>query len=502
MLENTANTVVIYARYSSHNQTEQSIEGQLKTCHEFAKRNEYTIIGEYIDRAISGTTDQRPEFLRMIEDSKRKQFQFVLVYQLDRFARNRYDSATYKAILKKNGVRVLSALENISSDASGILVESILEGMAEYYSAELSQKIRRGMNLNAEKCLATGGNVALGYYVDANKQFQIDGESAHIVRTVFEMYANGTSMAEIIRHLNSLQMKTSRGNEYNKNSIRRILTNKRYVGVYTYNDTEIEGGLPRIISDELFNKVQMMISKNRQAPARSKAKVEYILTTKLFCGLCKSAMTGSSGTGKSGKQYNYYICVNAKKGECSKKPVSKDYIEDLVVNETRALLTNERIDQIAKDVVAFCKSESDTTNLQRLKRLLNENKKATENLIKALEQGEITDIITDRIKQKKKEQEELEKEIAQEKIKYPVLTIQEVKFFMQQFKKGDVNDLKYRKALVDIFVNRIYLYDDKMTILYNTQDGQIECHFEEGCSSNGQLVEARGVEPLSESPSS
>lgn len=126
--------VVIYARYSSDRQTEQSIEGQLKECYEYARRNGYTVVGEYIDRAISGTTDHRPEFLRMIADGDKKLFQAVLVYQLDRFARNRYDSATYKAKLKKNGIRVLSARENISDDASGVLMEAVLEGMAEYYS--------------------------------------------------------------------------------------------------------------------------------------------------------------------------------------------------------------------------------------------------------------------------------------------------------------------------------------------------------------------------------
>ena len=147
--------VVIYARYSSDRQTEQSIEGQLKECYEYARRNGYTVVGEYIDRAISGTTDHRPEFLRMIADGDKKLFQAVLVYQLDRFARNRYDSATYKAKLKKNGIRVLSARENISDDASGVLMEAVLEGMAEYYSVELSQKIRRGMDINAASGEAT-----------------------------------------------------------------------------------------------------------------------------------------------------------------------------------------------------------------------------------------------------------------------------------------------------------------------------------------------------------
>ena len=177
--------IVIYARFSSHSQNEQSIEGQLKVCYDYAERNGYKVIGKYIDREISGTSDARPEFQRMIADSAKRQFGAVLVYQLDRFARNRYDSATYKAKLKKNGVKVLSARENITDDASGVLMEAVLEGMAEYYSVELAQKIRRGMDLNAEKCLATGGNVALGYKVDENKRFVIDEGEAYIVKKRF-----------------------------------------------------------------------------------------------------------------------------------------------------------------------------------------------------------------------------------------------------------------------------------------------------------------------------
>lgn len=203
--------IVIYARYSSHSQTEQSIEGQLQTCHEFAKHNGHIVIGEYIDRAQSGTTDSRAEFQRMIADSDKHAFEGVLVYQLDRFARNRYDSAINKAKLKKNGVRVISARENISDDASGILVEGVLESMAEYYSAELSQKIRRGMNINAEKCLSNGSNPGLGYYVDEERRFHVDPEGAAIVREIFEMYASGKTVAEITKYLNAKRVKTSLG---------------------------------------------------------------------------------------------------------------------------------------------------------------------------------------------------------------------------------------------------------------------------------------------------
>ena len=305
--------IVIYARYSSHSQTEQSIEGQLQTCYEYARNNDYTIVGEYIDRAQSGTTDSRAEFQRMITDGDKHFFEAVLVYQLDRFARNRYDSAINKARLKKNGIRVISARENISDDASGILIEGVLESMAEYYSAELSQKIRRGMNINAEKCLSNGSNPGLGYTVDEERRFQIDPEGAAIVRQIFEMYASGTTVVEINKNLNDKKVKTSKGGAFNKNSLHRMLRNKRYIGTYIYKDTEMPGGMPRIIDDELFDRVQQILDRNKAAPARTRGREEYLLTTKLFCGHCREMMTGYGGTGKSGKAYHYYACKNAKK---------------------------------------------------------------------------------------------------------------------------------------------------------------------------------------------
>ena len=495
--------VVIYARYSSDRQTEQSIEGQLKECYEYARRNGYTVVGEYIDRAISGTTDHRPEFLRMIADGDKKLFQAVLVYQLDRFARNRYDSATYKAKLKKNGIRVLSARENISDDASGVLMEAVLEGMAEYYSVELSQKIRRGMDINAEKCLSTGGNLALGFRVDCEKHIQIDPDTAPVVQKIFEMYASGQSMADIIRYLNANQIKTSYGNEFNKNSINRILRNKRYIGVYTYRDKEIPDGLPCIVDEDLFWEAQRIMEKNKKAPARAKAKVDYLLTTKLFCGRCKAAMTGISGTSKTERKYHYYQCVtNRRDKSCDKKTVGKEYIEDLVVNRLRDFLTPDNISTIAREVVDLCERESNNGNTRRLKKLLAENEQATENLLKALESGQAVDIIADRIAQKKKEHEKLSLQLLVETSQHPTPSVKEIRFFLNQFRKGDINDPKYRQGLVDMLVNKIYLYDDKMTVLCNTQDGHFDVDLKEVSSLKGQLVEAGGVEPPSENTSS
>ena len=501
---------VIYARFSSHNQTEQSIEGQVKVCQEYASRTGLTIAETYIDRAVSGTTDQRPDFQRMLRDATKRQFQYVLVYQLDRFARNRYDSATNKAYLKKYGIRVLSAKENISDDASGILMESILEGMAEYYSAELSQKIRRGMALNAEKHLAIGGQKCLGYKV-VDKQFVVDPAEAQIVRKIFELYLNRATMADIIRYLNSQGVKTSYGNEFNKNSIRRILTNKRYIGVYSYRGEEYPGGMPRIVDDNTFQEAQVMLEKNKKAPARAKAiEDQYLLTTKLFCGHCESAMVGVSGTSKTGKIHQYYYCTNQRRGGgCTKKSVQKAYIEDLVVNAVRGILTPENIDKIARKAVEMAESERNTETLKRLRRLLAENEQATANLLKALETGKAADIITAQLEKRQQEHNQLSAEIAKEEISYPVVTLPQVKFFLEQFRKGNINDLKYRQSLIDVFVHKIYLFDTdgdknkKLTILCLTGDSQLsEISLDDlESSSKGLLVEAGRVELPSENTS-
>ncbi len=462
--------IVIYARYSSHNQTEQSIEGQLDTCYQYAKNNGYIVVGEYIDRAQSGTTDNRTEFQRMISDSDKHTFEAVLVYQLDRFARNRYDSAINKQRLKKNGVRVISARENISDDASGILVEGVLESMAEYYSAELSQKIRRGMNINAEKHLSNGSNPGLGYVVDEERRFHIDPQTSPIVREIFEMYASGKTVTEINRYLNDKQIKTTHGNEFNKNSLHRLLRNKRYIGYYIYKDTEVPDAMPRILDDELFNRVQRILDRNEKAPARARAKEEYILTTKLFCGYCREMMIGYSGTSKTGTTYHYYICKNSRKKLCKKKVVNKQAIEDRVVLECRKLLTDNNIKKIAGAVDAACKVDYDSSAIKRIKEAIQEADRAIENLWKALERGQAIEMITERINQRKQEKEQLQGQLAIETGKQVVFTAPQIEAFLYSLKKGKVDDENNRKGIINIFLRAVYLWDDKITLILNGGD--------------------------------
>ena len=459
--------VVIYARFSSHSQTEQSIEGQLKVCYEFAAANGHTVVGEYIDRAISGTTDNRLQFQRMISDSEKHTFEGVLVYQLDRFARNRYDSAINKARLKKNGVRVLSAKENISDDASGILVEGVLESMAEYYSAELSQKIHRGMEINAEKCLSNGSNPGLGFKVAPDRTYYVDPDEAAIVREIFERYASGETKAEIIRDMQRRKVKTSLGKEFSPNSLSRLLSNKRYIGVYIYNGTEKPGGMPRILDDDLFYRVQDIMNKNKNAPARTHGENEYLLTTKLFCGYCKEMMTGYGGTGKSGRAYHYYACKKAKKKKCQKKIVNKQYIEDRVVAECLKLLTPEKIEFIAKKVAEECSKDPDNLTVRELKKSIREADQAIENLWRAIEQGQAVDMLSERLAKRQEEKKQLEETLAIEENKRINLTEPQVRAFLDFVREMPNDDINKRRAIINIFVHSIYLYDDHFTIIIN-----------------------------------
>ena len=467
--------VVIYTRYSSTKQNETSTEAQIKEAYNFCDKNNFTVIRVYSDEAITGKTDNRPQFQKMIADSSKGAFQGVVVYQLDRFARNRYDSATYKAKLKKNGVKVYSAKENIADDASGIIMESVLEGMAEYYSAELSQKVKRNLELNAEKGWFNGGYAPFGYKVEevkfknyTKKKLVIDPKTAPVVKEIYEMRVSGVKLLEIVEYLNNKGFKTVQGKKFQKTSLQRILTNKRYIGTSIYNDKEFPNTIPAIIDEELFNRVQEIVNKNKYAPAMSKAKEEYILTTKIFCGHCKEAMTGTCGTSQTGTIYNYYTCNGVKKKKCKRKNIAKSVIEDFVVNECRKILTTKNINIIAKKVYDICQQEnSQSCLLKSLEKQIKTLNKNIDNLLKAIESGQNADIINDRITENRCELEKVMKQYDDENSKLINLSPKQIKYFLMQLKNGNINDLKYRKTLVNVFINKIYVYDKNVTILFN-----------------------------------
>jgi DNA invertase Pin-like site-specific DNA recombinase len=421
-----------------------------------------TVINEYCDRAISGKTDNRPGFQRLIKDSDKGQFDAVIMYTLDRFARNRYDSAIYKAKLKKNGVRVYYAKQPMPDTPEGIILESVLEGYAEYYSENLSRNIKRGMKENAMQCRFNGSGKALGYTVGKDGKFEIDPMGARIVNEIFQLYADGTSINQIINYCNENGYKTSLGNSFNKNSLRTILNNEKYIGVYKYADVIIPDGMPVIIDKVLFDKVQATFKHNSTARAKNKAK-EDLLTTKLFCGHCGSSMVGESGTSKSGKLHFYYKCVDRKrKRKCKKAVEKKDWIEELVVRFTvQKVLTDENIDLIATRAMEIIEKESaDTTFLDGLQAQLKEVKKKLKNLMTAIEQGMITSTTKERLEELELEKNDIETQIAREEIKKPLLTKERIMYWLVSFKSGDINDVDYRRRVIDTLVNSVYVYDD------------------------------------------
>ncbi len=261
---------VIYARYSSDSQREESIEGQIRECTAFAEKNGITVLRHYIDRAFSAKTDNRPEFQNMIKDSGKKLFDMIIVWKLDRFARNRYDSARYKAQFKKNGVKVVSATETISDGAEGILLESMLEGMAEYYSADLAEKVIRGRTENALKCKYNGGTKPLGYVIDSDQYFQPDPLTAPFVLEAYKRYDEGATMTEIKDWLNEQCVKNTKGQPMTFGSVQHLLNNRRYIGEYAYRDIIVPDGIPALVPKDLFDRVHEKMAKKSSGSSQSR----------------------------------------------------------------------------------------------------------------------------------------------------------------------------------------------------------------------------------------
>ena len=475
---------VIYARYSSDSQREESIEGQLRECTAFAEKNGITILRHYIDRAFSAKTDNRPEFQAMIKDSSKKLFDMIIVWKLDRFARNRYDSARYKAQLKKNGVKVVSATETISDGAEGILLESMLEGMAEYYSADLAEKAVRGMTENALKCKYNGGTHPLGYVIDSEQYFQIDPLTAPFVLEAFKRYDEGATMTQIRDWLNEKGIKNTRRQEMTYNSIQHMLNNRRYIGEYSYREVIIPDGIPAIVPKDLFDRVQEKMAKNKKAPARHKAEDDYLLTTKLFCGYCGAYLCGESGTSRTGLVHHYYKCVSVKKkrAECHKKPVKKQWIEDLVVDETMKMVMDDKaIEAIVSMLMELQNRES--SSLPLYEKELKDTEAAIDNMLNAIQQGIFNKSTKARLDELEAAKDELENMIACEKLAKPKITEEQMMFWLHRFRKLDVSKKEHRQMLIDTFVNAIYLYDDKMLITFNYKDGTKTITFDEATTA-------------------
>ena len=330
-------TAVIYARYSSDNQTEQSIEGQLHVCQDYAKSNDILILDTYIDRAMTGTNDNRPAFQKMIADSKQKEWDYVLVYKFDRFSRNKFETLKHKTTLKENGVQLVSATEYLPDTPERIIMESLFEGYAEYYSAELSQKVRRGMRESRNKGNFTGGHILYGYKVQ-NKKIIIDEEQSEVIRFIYNQYSIGVFVKDIISDL------TKRGILYHsqpfkKTTVYNILKNEKYSGIYRFKEEIFENIYPRIVPKDIFDNVRNKIEKNKYG--KQSTDTIYLLRNKIKCGYCGSSITAESGTSRTGEKKRYYKCIGRKHNNgCTKSMQRKEFLEEFIINAVISFLSN------------------------------------------------------------------------------------------------------------------------------------------------------------------
>lgn len=459
--------VVIYARYSSHAQRDASIDQQVDVCKDFAKKQNYNVVKIYADRAISGKTDNRPQFQKMIKDAEQEHFNAVLVYQLDRFARNRYDSAVYKAKLKKHNVRVVSAKENITDDPTGILVESLLEGINEYYSAELALKVRRGM-VDAANHATVLGVPLFGYKRGANNRYVIDEGQATVVQMLFRAYIAGESIQSIIKNA---------GEKYNVKltytRIYNILRNPKYKGVYKWGEIVIPDGMPAIIDETTFNEVQAMI--NAQKPKKQSNGVDFLLTTKIYCAVCGGAVIGDSGKSKTGKTYYYYTCTNrkntterTKQPKCTLKSFCKEKLEKAIVEQTaKHVLNDETIEYVAQKAVEWQENEAKKSPLKDIEKTLNKVNKKLDNMAEAVSEGLYNNKTAELMAQLEAQKNALEIDKINASLKIPTLNKEQVVFFLAKFKDGDSNDPVYQREVINGLVNKVQICDDRAFISYN-----------------------------------
>ena len=463
-------TAVIYARYSSERQTEQSIEGQLRVCNDYAERNEIRIVDTYIDRAMTGTNDNRVDFQRMLKDSSKKAWDYVLVYKLDRFSRNKYEMAMHKKTLKDNGIKLLSAMENIPDTPEGIILESLLEGMAEYYSAELSQKVRRGMNETRHKGNFTGGTVLYGYRVE-NHKVLINEDEARIVRKLYLDFASGRLITEILQELRDTGI-LYRGKPFARNTLYNLIKNEKYSGKYIYNGETFTNIYPQIIPDELFETVRNKVENNKYG--KHKPNVIYLFKNKLKCGYCGHSVNSDAGTSKNGTIMRYYKCSGKRISKtCPLKPIRKELIEDLVVNAIiDTFATNDLIVTIAKRIIEVRNKRLENDSVLKLiNKDISKIDNKIANIMTAIESGIFTTSTKTHLEELEKQKEELEGKLLIEKTRVKmIITEDDIIAHLKTALK------KKPKQMIDMLVKEIKLYNDKIEIYfkYNRSSKDIE----------------------------
>lgn len=462
---------VIYARYSSDKQTEQSIEGQLHDCYDYAKDNNINIIHEYIDRAMTGKNDDRPAFQQMLSDSKKRGFEIVLVWKLDRFARNTTDAAVNRLTLRKNNVRLVSVKEQFGDNYNGDMMVHVIEAVNEWYSADLREKTIRGMRESANKCQSTG-HIPYGYKV-VDKKLVINEEERIVPETVFRMYYEGERLTDIAETLNNMGLRTRKGNKFTVNSFYDMLKNEAYIGVYKYGDVRIEGGIPRIMDDEVFYGVREIMARNRKRAAKNAARADYFLSGKLYCGYCGEPMSGLSGHSQSGGKYYYYRCNGVqKKTGCKKKNEVKDQIETEIILQALDLFKSVDKKVIAEQVHdMYAAAMTDPAKIAMYESKIAEAEKEASNLVNAIAKTGGNQLIFDKLNDITEQKNAMESELrVMKNAGSQIPSVEQLIILIDDIINSDISAMEGKKAVANFLISKVYVYDDHFKVILKGDD--------------------------------
>lgn len=488
--------VVGYVRYSSDLQREESIEAQKRAITDFCKKEGYTILRFYEDRAQSAKTDNRTAFKKMIEDSSKREFQAVVVHKLDRFARNRYDSAHNKYLLKANNVSLFSATERIDSSPESVIMESVLEGMAEYYILNLAREVEKGKKENAYKCQHVGGIAPLGYDVDkTTRKLVINQDEAIAVKLIFKKIIDGCSYTEIITELNTRGFKTKAGGKFGKNSLFSILKNEKYCGTYVYNKSakanqatgkrnghaykneeeiiRIENGCPALITKDEYNKVQELLKIRQKRAGAFRAKETYLLTGKIVCGECGSAYVGNSRHATdTHPQYVSYRCTHKNgKVKCHTSEINRDLIDNCVIGLVSKIVFDEsQIKGLVASYKEYYNSQDDeyTAEINRLSKALASVNSKISNTVNAISAIGFSQALADSLKNFEEEKSIIENQLNEVEAKVENNTLTEnsiIEAFNKVKAEFDNGTLKGMREIISLFVDKVIVYSDRVEVV-------------------------------------
>lgn len=472
-------TAYAYARFSSDNQREESIEAQFFEIKRYAQDEGILIEKYFSDEAVSGRTTNRPEFLKMLSEIyENGNIDYIIVHKVDRFSRDKYQSAIIKEKLSRRGVRVLYAAQKLSDTPEGGLMESILEGFAEYYSNNLSAETKKGLYTNARKAKFNGGTIPFGFDVDEEKNYILNDYEAVAVKLIFELYLQGFSQQKIADEINKRGYKTRHNKDFTDYSVKNIITNPKYAGIYRYGKTEysystsgkrtikikrdpekiitLEDAIPKIVSKETFERVQKMI-KNRANLRRPGQKVTYALKGKIICSCCGTPMTGSTN-GKN-IRYSYYRCK-----KCGNR-IKRDPLENYILKVAKAYMiknSDKLIELIEKEVKKLIDTKD--TDKTALKKRYDQIEREENNCVEYIMQMGANEKIKEKLEELSKEKQEIEKSLTVELD--PINLSKEIRIWLNKIKHEEADTVVSKKELIQLMVNRVEVGEDEVKIFF------------------------------------